>query len=217
MRNVRLKFLPRYLPTDIALHAGVEGALELMALHPQQIRTEKLVQGGNTATTGVGGNSTRASAAYGKQGLEFRVWAVVQIRRLTGIRRPKVKVHLAVSRYPVALLIQTLSGSILCVGTEEAVTIKMNQVRGRICHPHFRFPGDVGQVARHSRLRGECRHIDQTCGRIGKERHQFSVTFGIHGAVTGDRFDQQQPIAINIVQYNIWHLAMIVNCDTEPP
>ena len=50
---------------------------------------DKLAPGGNFAVTGVNGNPSRASAAYGKQGLEFRIGAAVQqIRRVIAGRNP---------------------------------------------------------------------------------------------------------------------------------
>ena len=74
---------------DIGTHAGVEDTSELMAIHPQHIRMDKLAPGGNFAVTGVNGNPSRASAAYGKQGLEFRISAAVeQIRRVIAGRNP---------------------------------------------------------------------------------------------------------------------------------
>ena len=74
---------------DIGTHAGVEDTSELMAIHPHHIRMDKLAPGGNFAVTGVNGNPARASAAYGKQGLEFRIGAAVeQIRRVVGMRSP---------------------------------------------------------------------------------------------------------------------------------
>jgi creatinine amidohydrolase/Fe(II)-dependent formamide hydrolase-like protein len=74
---------------DIGTHGGVEDTSELMAIHPQHIRMDKLAPGGNFAATGVNGNPSRASAAYGKQGLEFRISAAVQqIRRVTAGRNP---------------------------------------------------------------------------------------------------------------------------------
>lgn len=74
---------------DIGTHAGVEDTSELMSIHPQHIRMDKLAPGGNFAITGVNGNPARASAVYGKQGLEIRIGAAVeQIRRLIAGKNP---------------------------------------------------------------------------------------------------------------------------------
>ncbi len=68
---------------NIGTHAGIEDTSELLAIHPHYIRKDKLVPGSDFRTMGVSGNPARASAAYGKQGLEFKiVAAVTQIQKL---------------------------------------------------------------------------------------------------------------------------------------
>ena len=72
---------------DIGTHAGIEDTSELMAIYPQHIRADKLVSGAKDAKSGVAGNPSRATAAYGKQGLELRISAgVAQIRALIADR-----------------------------------------------------------------------------------------------------------------------------------
>jgi creatinine amidohydrolase/Fe(II)-dependent formamide hydrolase-like protein len=73
---------------EIGTHAGVEDTSELMAIAPQHIRKDKLAPGGDFSVTGVSGNPARASAAYGRQGLELRIGAAVaQIQRFIESRR----------------------------------------------------------------------------------------------------------------------------------
>ncbi len=62
---------------SIGTHAGIEDTSELMAINPEMIRKDKLAPGGDFRTTGVAGNPARASVAYGKQGLEFKISAAV--------------------------------------------------------------------------------------------------------------------------------------------
>lgn len=72
---------------SIGTHAGIEDTSELMAINPDYIRKDKLAPGGDFKITGVSGNPARASVAYGKQGLEFKIAAAVaQIRRVVGGR-----------------------------------------------------------------------------------------------------------------------------------
>ena len=67
----------------IGTHAGIEDTSELMAINPAYIRKDKLAPGGDFKVSGVTGNPARASAAYGRQGLEMKVAvAVAQIRKL---------------------------------------------------------------------------------------------------------------------------------------
>jgi len=76
-------------PADIGTHAGIADTSQLMAIDPRLVRADKLAPGGSYAATGVDGDPTRASAAYGKKGLELRIEAAVsQIERLLGRRRP---------------------------------------------------------------------------------------------------------------------------------
>lgn len=68
---------------NIGTHAGIEDTSELLAIHPGLIRKDKLAPGGDFKISGVTGNPTRATATYGKQGLEFKInAAVVQIQKL---------------------------------------------------------------------------------------------------------------------------------------
>ena len=72
---------------SIGTHAGIEDTSELMAINPDYIRKDKLAPGGDFKVTGVSGNPARASVAYGKQGLEFKIAAAVaQIRKVVGGR-----------------------------------------------------------------------------------------------------------------------------------
>lgn len=74
-------------PENIGTHAGIEDTSELMAIHPGLIRKDKLAAGGDFRISGVAGNPARATAAYGKQGLEFKInAAVVQIQKLISSR-----------------------------------------------------------------------------------------------------------------------------------
>jgi creatinine amidohydrolase/Fe(II)-dependent formamide hydrolase-like protein len=78
----------RNLPTK-DVHAGFDDTSELMALDPPHrwIRYEKIAasKGTQTAVTGVDGDPTKASAAYGKIFLDYKVDdGVNAIRRLLG-------------------------------------------------------------------------------------------------------------------------------------
>lgn len=67
----------------IGTHAGIEDTSELMAINPNLIRKDKLAPGGDFKVTGVSGNPARASAVYGRQGLELKIaTAVAQIQKL---------------------------------------------------------------------------------------------------------------------------------------
>lgn len=68
---------------EIGTHAGISDTSTLMAINPQWIRMDKLAPGGDPKVTGVSGNPTRSSVAYGKMGLELTInAAVAQIREL---------------------------------------------------------------------------------------------------------------------------------------
>jgi creatinine amidohydrolase len=74
-------------PQDIGTHAGIADTSQLMAVAPNLIRTDKLAPGGDRKVTGVSGNPTRASIAYGRKGLEMKIEAAVsQIQKLIATR-----------------------------------------------------------------------------------------------------------------------------------
>jgi creatinine amidohydrolase len=100
--EVRVHFVPDYYnensfrpwlqsqgetPEGIGTHAGISDTSQLMALNPNWIRNDKLAPGGDRKVTGVSGNPTRASIAYGKKGLEFKIdAAIAQIQKSMAAR-----------------------------------------------------------------------------------------------------------------------------------
>jgi creatinine amidohydrolase/Fe(II)-dependent formamide hydrolase-like protein len=74
---------------DIGTHASIEDTSMVLAVAPAMIRTDRLAPGKAGDGSGVVGNPTRATVAYGRQLLELQVEAAVrQIRLLReGSRR----------------------------------------------------------------------------------------------------------------------------------
>lgn len=70
---------------DIGTHAGITDTSQLMAIDPSLIRKDKLADRGGFEGSGVSGNPTRASVAYGRKGLELKVERTV--RRIQEMRR----------------------------------------------------------------------------------------------------------------------------------
>lgn len=62
---------------DIGTHAGIADTSQVMALNPQYIRKDKLADKGGFEGSGVSGNPTRATAEYGKMGLQMKIDAAV--------------------------------------------------------------------------------------------------------------------------------------------
>lgn len=68
---------------DIGRHAGMADTSQLLAVAPRLVRAGRPAPGTSDAASGVQGNPAKASAAYGKKGLELRIdAAVLQIRSL---------------------------------------------------------------------------------------------------------------------------------------
>ncbi len=68
-------------PEAIGRHAGITDTSLLLYVAPRHVRLDKLAPGGGFEGSGVSGDPTRASAAYGEVGMELRVAAAVrQIR-----------------------------------------------------------------------------------------------------------------------------------------
>lgn len=91
--GVRIHFVPEYYSgtgyaawlesqgekkEDIGTHAGITDTSQLMAIDPKLIRKDKLANRGGFEGSGVSGNPTRASVAYGKKGLELKVETAVK-------------------------------------------------------------------------------------------------------------------------------------------
>lgn len=73
---------------NIGRHAGITDTSQLLAIDPKLIRMDKLAPGGAYQVTGVAGNPTRASAAYGRKGLELKIAAAVgQIQQMIAAQR----------------------------------------------------------------------------------------------------------------------------------
>ena len=69
----------------IGRHAGISDTSILLHTDPQHIRRDQLAPGGGFEDSGVSGDPTRASAEYGRVGMEMRVDAAVrQIRAAMG-------------------------------------------------------------------------------------------------------------------------------------
>lgn len=65
----------------IGRHAGITDTSLLLYVAPEHIRLDQLAPGGGFEGSGVSGDPTRASAEYGRRGMELRVEAAVrQIR-----------------------------------------------------------------------------------------------------------------------------------------
>lgn len=72
-------------PSQIGYHAGVMDTSVAMAVDPALIRPDRITSDQHSAVTGVWGDPSRASAAYGRKGLEIQIsGAVAQIRELVG-------------------------------------------------------------------------------------------------------------------------------------
>ena len=76
-----------YDAATIGGHAGISDTSQLLHVAPEHIRQGELAPGGGYEGSGVSGDPTKASAAYGEKGIELKVQAAVrQIRELTGER-----------------------------------------------------------------------------------------------------------------------------------
>jgi creatinine amidohydrolase/Fe(II)-dependent formamide hydrolase-like protein len=64
-------------PDAIGTHAGITDTSQLMAIDPTQIRMNLRAPGGGFEGSGVSGDPSRASVAYGQKGLELKVETTV--------------------------------------------------------------------------------------------------------------------------------------------
>jgi creatinine amidohydrolase len=75
-------------PVEIGTHAGLADTSLLLAVYPQGVRADKLAPGRSGDGSGVTGDPRKASAMYGKKGVEIAVESTVrQIRELRATSR----------------------------------------------------------------------------------------------------------------------------------
>jgi creatinine amidohydrolase/Fe(II)-dependent formamide hydrolase-like protein len=75
---------------EIGSHAGINDTSQLLAVAPDMIRTDKLAPGGGMEDSGVSGDPAKASAEYGRQGIEMKIAVTVdRVRELVGSREDR--------------------------------------------------------------------------------------------------------------------------------
>jgi creatinine amidohydrolase/Fe(II)-dependent formamide hydrolase-like protein len=100
--KTRVHFIPEYYSgngfTDwlktqgeteesIGNHAGISDTSQMLSVAPQHIRKDKLARSGGFEGSGVSGDPTRATEAYGKKGMDLKVeTAVARIQKLVAER-----------------------------------------------------------------------------------------------------------------------------------
>lgn len=63
---------------DIGSHAGITDTSQVLAIEPKFIRRDKLANKGGSPDSGVSGNPTKASVAYGGKGLDLKIQTAVK-------------------------------------------------------------------------------------------------------------------------------------------
>ena len=62
-----------YDDATIGAHAGISDTSQMLHVHPQGIRTERILPWGGPADSGVSGDPTLSTAAIGRMGIAFKV------------------------------------------------------------------------------------------------------------------------------------------------
>jgi creatinine amidohydrolase/Fe(II)-dependent formamide hydrolase-like protein len=62
-----------YDRTIVGGHAGISDTSQMLFVHPEGIRTDRIMPWGGPSDSGVSGDPTRATAEIGKMGLEFKI------------------------------------------------------------------------------------------------------------------------------------------------
>jgi creatinine amidohydrolase/Fe(II)-dependent formamide hydrolase-like protein len=72
---------------SIGTHAGISDTSQLLAVAPRHVRKDQRAKGGGFEGSGVTGDPTKATEAYGKKGIDFKVeTAVARIQKLIAER-----------------------------------------------------------------------------------------------------------------------------------
>ena len=69
---------------SIGTHASIPDTSQLLALYPEGVRRDKLAPGRTNDGSGVSGDPTRATVAYGKKGLELKIATAVRVIQAAG-------------------------------------------------------------------------------------------------------------------------------------
>jgi len=76
-----------YDAATVGSHAGIADTSQMLYVHPEGIRKDRIMPGGGGPDAGVSGDPTKATAEIGKQAIEFKVAAAVaQYRALKAAR-----------------------------------------------------------------------------------------------------------------------------------
>lgn len=76
-----------HTPEEIGSHAGIVDTSQLWYVAPQHVRPDRFAPNGGMEDSGVRGDPTKASVAYGKKGVELKIEAALrQIRSSMGSR-----------------------------------------------------------------------------------------------------------------------------------
>jgi creatinine amidohydrolase/Fe(II)-dependent formamide hydrolase-like protein len=76
-----------YDAATVGSHAGIADTSQMLYIHPEGIRKDRIMPSGGGPDSGVSGDPTKATAEIGKQAIEFKVSAAIaQFRALKGAR-----------------------------------------------------------------------------------------------------------------------------------
>ncbi len=103
----------------------------------------------------------------------------------------------------------------LGIGTEETLAVEVDHVVRGVCDPDFGFPSDGGVEAGKGLAVGKCGDEYETGACGGKELGQFVFSLLIDGAMGGDGFDDDEPVAFHIMNKNVGGFASGCEFDSE--
>ena len=91
----------------------------------------------------------------------------------------------------------------------------MNEMGRVVGNPDFRFPRNRFQVFRERLPVRKRRYKHQPSLAATEYGFQFLVPLGVDRAVGGDGLGEDQPIALRVVDDDVWHLSVVVYVDAE--
>lgn len=91
----------------------------------------------------------------------------------------------------------------------------MDEVVGGFGYPDFGFPGNLAYEGLHGFARLEGGHEDEAGGAAFEELFQLGAALTIHGTGARDGFDEDEPVALHVVDDEVGHLGGGVQGDAE--
>ena len=100
-------------------------------------------------------------------------------------------------------------------GPRNRSPLKWMRCVGVSCAPDLGLPRNPAEVTHHNSAIRESRDVDQPRSRFGEHLPQLVVPLRVDRAMTGDGFNQQEPVLLPKIQHHVRYLSVLIDRDSE--